>query len=279
MGAVLALGKLWFKVPETIRFEINGKLQKYVYSKDLILKIIGIVGANGANYKACEYTGNTIRDMNMSERFTMSNMAIEMGGKSGIIEPDKITEKYLKAIGIDVSIPEWLKSDEDAEYFKIVTLDVSDLEPQVALPHRVDNVKSVSEVEGVKVDQVFIGSCTNGRYEDLKIAAEILKGEKIAKNVRLIVIPASRSQYIKALREGLINIFIEAGAIVEFPSCGPCMGGSFGLIASGEVSVSTSNRNFIGRQGSPQGKIYLVSPATAAATAIYGELIDPRKIK
>ena len=279
MGAVLALGKLWFKVPETIRFEINGKLQKYVYSKDLILKIIGIVGANGANYKACEYTGDTIRGMNMSERFTMSNMAIEMGGKSGIIEPDKITEKYLKAIGIDVSIPEWLKSDEDAEYFKIVTLDVSDLEPQVALPHRVDNVKSVSEVEGVKVDQVFIGSCTNGRYEDLKIAAEILKGEKIAKNVRLIVIPASRSQYIKALKDGLIDIFIESGAIVEFPSCGPCMGGSFGLIASGEVSVSTSNRNFIGRQGSPQGKIYLVSPATAAATAIYGELTDPRKIK
>ncbi len=272
MGAVFALGKLWFKVPETIRFEINGKLQKGVYSKDIILKIIGMIGADGANYKAAEFCGETIRNMETSQRFTMTNMAIEMGAKAGIIEPDKETERY---VGEEF---EEIKSDEDASYEKVVNIDVSDLEPQVALPHKVDNVKPISEVEGVKADQVFIGSCTNGRFEDLKIAAEILKGEKVAKGTRLIVIPASKGEYMRALKEGLIEIFIEAGAIVEHPCCGPCMGGSFGLIASGENSISTSNRNFIGRQGSPEGKIYLVSPATAAATAIYGVLTDPRKV-
>ncbi|MBO8182491.1 MAG: 3-isopropylmalate dehydratase large subunit [Archaeoglobus sp.] len=281
MGAVFALGKLWFKVPETIRFEISGKLGKRVYSKDVILKLIGMIGADGANYAACEYAGDTIRKMNMSERLTITNMAIEMGGKAGLIEPDEITRRYLSSVLSSIADHEmldWVYSDEDASYKKIVELDVSDLEPQVALPHRVDNVANVSEVKGLRVDQVFIGSCTNGRYEDLEIAAEILKGEKIARNVRLIVIPATRSIYRKALKEGLIEIFVEAGGIVEFPSCGPCMGGSFGLIASNEVSVSTSNRNFVGRQGSPEGKIYLVSPATAAATAIYGELKDPREV-
>jgi len=278
IAAVFALGKLWFKVPESIKFVINGKLGKHVYGKDIILKLIGIVGANGANYMACEFTGEVIRKLNMSERFTICNMAIEMGGKSGIIEPDKVTFEYLKDKGIefDKDAYEELKSDEDAKYKRVIELDVTDLEPQVAKPHSVDNVVGVSEVEGTKIDQVFIGSCTNGRYEDLKIAAEILEGEKVA--VRVIVIPASRQEYLKALRDGLIEILIEAGAIVEHPCCGPCMGGSFGLIASGEVSLSTSNRNFIGRQGSPKGKIYLCSPATAAASAIYGEITDPRKI-
>lgn len=275
MGAVLALGKLWFKVPETIKFVVNGKLGKHVYSKDVILKLIGIVGADGANYKACEFEGKVIENMSMDQRFTITNMAIEMGGKAGIIGTDDVTKDYLKSRVDDF---EEIRSDEDATFVKIVELDVTNMEPQVAKPHRVDNVVGVSEVEGVKADQVFIGSCTNGRYEDLKIAAEILKGEKVAKNTRLIVIPASRTQYLKALKNGLIDIFVEAGAIVEFPSCGPCMGGSFGLIASNETSVSTSNRNFIGRQGSPEGKIYLVSPATAAATAIYGEITDPRKV-
>lgn len=275
MGAVLALGKLWFKVPETIKFVVNGKLSKHVYSKDVILKLIGIVGADGANYKACEFEGKVIENMSMDQRFTITNMAIEMGGKAGIIGTDDVTKDYLKSRVDDF---EEIRSDEDATFAKIVELDVTNMEPQVAKPHRVDNVVGVSEVEGVKADQVFIGSCTNGRYEDLKIAAEILKGEKVAKNTRLIVIPASRTQYLKALKNGLIDIFVEAGAIVEFPSCGPCMGGSFGLIASNETSVSTSNRNFIGRQGSPEGKIYLVSPATAAATAIYGEITDPRKV-
>jgi len=272
MGFVFATGKLWFKVPETIRFEVEGKLGKHVYSKDVILKLIGMVGSDGANYASCEYAGSVVEGMSMSERLTMSNMAIEMGGKAGIIEPDETTFNYLEIDEIE------LRSDEDAEYKKIVELDVTGMSPQVAKPHRVDNVVDVEEVEGTAVNQVFIGSCTNGRYEDIKIAAEILRGEEVSKNVRLIVIPATRSEYKKALKEGLIEILVDAGAIVEFPSCGPCMGGSFGLIASNEVSVSTSNRNFVGRQGSPEGRIYLVSPATAAATAIYGEIKDPRKI-
>jgi 3-isopropylmalate/(R)-2-methylmalate dehydratase large subunit len=278
MAAVLALGRLWFKVPETIRFEIYGKLQKRVVSKDVVLKLIGIVGADGATYCACEFAGETIEKMDMAQRLTMCNMAIEMGGKTGIIEPDRVVEEYLKEIYPEYRLEDGLKSDEDAVYKQKITLDVADLEPQVAVPHRVDNVKPVSEVTGIKADQVFIGSCTNGRYEDLKIAAEILKGETVAKDTRVIVIPASRGEYVKALKEGLIEIFIEAGALVEFPCCGPCMGGAFGLIAGGEVSVSTSNRNFIGRQGSPEGKIYLVSPATAAATALYGEIVDPRAV-
>ncbi len=276
MGFVFATGKLWFKVPETIYFDVHGKLEKYVCGKDVILKLIGMVGADGANYKACVYGGETVRKMGMSDRLTMCNMAIEMGGKAGIVEFDDVTEKYLKEIGVTEGY-EPVYMDEDAEYER-VELDVTGMEPQVAKPHRVDNVCGVSEVEGVKVDQVFIGSCTNGRYEDLKVAADILKGEEVARNVRLIVIPASRSIYRRALKDGLIDVFVDAGALVEFPCCGPCMGGSFGLIASGEVSVSTSNRNFIGRQGSPEGQIYLVSPATAAATAIYGEITDPRKL-
>ncbi|MEM4541182.1 MAG: 3-isopropylmalate dehydratase large subunit [Archaeoglobaceae archaeon] len=276
MGCVLATGKLWFKVPESIRFNIHGKLEKHVYGKDIVLRIIGNVGAEGANYKACIFSGEVVKKLPMADRLTMCNMAIEMGGKAGIVEPDEITLRYLKEMGREFD-GELLTSDEDAK-FEEVELNVSGMEPQVAVPHRVDNVVGVSEVKGVKVDQVFIGSCTNGRYEDLKIAAEILKGEKVAKGVRLLVIPASRREYTRALKDGLIEIFVDAGAIVEFPSCGPCMGGSFGLIASGEVSVSTSNRNFIGRQGSPEGKIYLVNPAVAAASAIYGVLTDPREI-
>jgi 3-isopropylmalate/(R)-2-methylmalate dehydratase large subunit len=278
MGSVFALGKLWFKVPETIRFELTGKLKRGVYSKDVILKLIGMVGADGANYKACEFGGDGVARMSMSERFTMTNMAIEMGGKTGIMELDKVTERYIKDIHEDYEIPDWVYSDESANYSQKIELDLSELEPQVAKPHRVDNVVSVEEVEGTKVDQVFIGSCTNGRYDDLRISAQILEGESVAKGTRLIVIPATRSIYRKALNEGLIDIFVSAGAIVEFPSCGPCMGGSFGLIGSNEVSVSTSNRNFVGRQGSPEGKIYLASPATASATAIYGEITDPRKV-
>ncbi len=279
MGCVFATGKLWFKVPETIRFEVNGKLGKHVYGKDIILKLIGMVSAKGANYKACEFGGEVVRRLNISERLTMCNMAVEMGGKTGIIEPDRVTLEYLKEMGIDFEgdVDE-LKSDEDANYEKIVELDVTGMSPQVAKPHRVDNVVDVEEVEGIKVDQIFIGSCTNGRYEDLKIASEILDGESVAKDVRLIVVPASKRVYVQALKDGIIEKLVDAGAIVEFPCCGPCMGGSFGLIASGEVSLSTSNRNFVGRQGSPKGFIYLCSPATAAASAIYGEITDPRKV-
>ncbi|MEM2325609.1 MAG: 3-isopropylmalate dehydratase large subunit, partial [Archaeoglobaceae archaeon] len=251
MGCVLATGKLWFKVPESLKFNITGKLGKYVYGKDIVLRIIGNIGAEGANYKACIFDGEVVKNLPMADRLTMCNMAIEMGGKAGIVEPDRLTLEYLKEMGRSFE-DEVLKSDEDAS-FEEVELNVTEMEPQVAVPHRVDNVVGISKVKGVKVNQVFIGSCTNGRYEDLKIAAEILKGEKVAKNVRLIVIPASRREYMRALREGLIEILVDAGGIVEFPSCGPCMGGSFGLIASNEVSVSTSNRNFIGRQGSPEG--------------------------
>ncbi|MEM2695191.1 MAG: 3-isopropylmalate dehydratase large subunit, partial [Archaeoglobaceae archaeon] len=241
MGCVLATGKLWFKVPESLKFNITGKLGKYVYGKDIVLRIIGNIGAEGANYKACIFDGEVVKNLPMADRLTMCNMAIEMGGKAGIVEPDRLTLEYLKEMGRSFE-DEVLKSDEDAS-FEEVELNVTEMEPQVAVPHRVDNVVGISKVKGVKVNQVFIGSCTNGRYEDLKIAAEILKGEKVAKNVRLIVIPASRREYMRALREGLIEILVDAGGIVEFPSCGPCMGGSFGLIASNEVSVSTSNRN------------------------------------
>ncbi len=277
MGCVLALGKLWFKVPESIRFDIHGKLEKYVYGKDIVLKLIGMVGADGANYKACVYAGEVVEKLGMSDRLTMCNMAIEMGGKAGMVEPDRVTLDYLRKMGREFD-GELIKSDDDAE-FKEIELDVTGMPPQVAIPHRVDNVVDVTDVEGTKVDQVFLGSCTNGRYEDLKIAADLLKDERIAENVRMIVIPASRREYERALKDGLIDVFVEAGALVEAPCCGPCMGGSFGLIASGEVSVSTSNRNFVGRQGSPEGKIYLTNPAVAAATAIYGEITDPRKIK
>ncbi len=277
MAAVFATGKLWFKVPETMRFEISGRLAEHVYSKDLILHIIGDVGVEGCRYMAVEYAGPTIRGMNISERMTLSNMAIEMGGKTGIIEPDRRTESYLRERIPNFKLDPYWKSDPDANSQR-VHYDVSDLEPMVACPHNVDNVKPVREVAGTRVDQIFLGSCTNGRFEDLEVAAKIMGTEPIAKGVRMIVIPASRTEYLKALKAGYIEQFIEAGAIVESACCGPCMGGSLGLLGDGEVSLSTSNRNFRGRQGSAKASIYLSSPATAAASAITGEITDPREI-
>ncbi len=277
MAAVFATGKLWFKVPETMRFEISGRLAEHVYSKDLILHIIGDVGVEGCRYMAVEYAGPTIREMNISERMTLSNMAIEMGGKTGIIEPDRRTESYLRERIPNFKLDPYWKSDPDANSQR-VHYDVSDLEPMVACPHNVDNVKPVREVAGTRVDQIFLGSCTNGRFEDLEVAAKIMGTEPIAKGVRMIVIPASRTEYLKALKAGYIEQFIEAGAIVESACCGPCMGGSLGLLGDGEVSLSTSNRNFRGRQGSAKASIYLSSPATAAASAITGEITDPREI-
>ncbi len=275
MGVALATGKLWFKVPETIRFEVNGKLGKRIYPKDLILHIIGSLGVNGATYRACEFGGETIASMDIPARMTMCNMAIEMGGKTGIVEPDKETAAFLeqRAIG-DADVA--LRSDEDSKR-DIRSYDAAKIVPVVARPHQVDDVVPVTEVEGTKVDQVFIGSCTNGRYEDLKSAVEVVHDEKISREVRLIVIPASRTEYKKALKDGFIDILTDAGALVEAPCCGPCMGGSFGLLGPGEVGLTTSNRNFKGRQGSPDAYVYLCSPATAAASAIEGAIADPRR--
>lgn len=278
MAFVFATGKLWFRVPETIKFEVEGKLPRCVYPKDVILHLIGDVGAEGARYMAAEFTGNTVRNMDIPGRMTMCNMAIEMGGKAGVVEADKITEKYLKEMVPDFKLDTRWKGDDDAKFSETRAYDVKNLPPQIACPHNVDNVKPVEEGEGIKLNQVFIGSCTNGRFEDMEVVAKIMKGEKVAKGLRLLIIPASHTEYLKTLRAGYVEQFVEAGALVEAPCCGPCMGGSFGLLGKGEVGLSTSNRNFKGRQGSPDALVYLSSPATAAASALYGEITDPRKV-
>jgi len=278
MAAALALGKLWFRVPETLRFEVDGKLGDRVYSKDVILKLIGDVGADGARYQACEYAGEVVRSLDVPQRMTISNMAIEMGGKAGIIEPDRRTDDYVRKRVPGYRPDRDLKSDEGARFSETRKYDLSGMPPQVACPHNVDNVVDVDKVEGKKIDQVFIGSCTNGRFEDLKVAAEVMGRKPVAKGVRMIVIPASRTEYMKALKAGLVERFMDAGAMVEAPCCGPCLGGSFGLLGPGEVGLSTSNRNFRGRQGSPEAFVYLCSPATAAASAIKGCITDPRSV-
>jgi 3-isopropylmalate/(R)-2-methylmalate dehydratase large subunit len=277
MAMVFATGKLWFKVPETIKFQIEGSLNDYVSAKDVILDIIGKIGADGATYKACEFAGETTKEMSISERMVLCNMAIEMGGKTGLVEPDYKTIKYLE--GRSNKKYEIMKTDDDAKSLQTMQIDVSNLEPQIACPNHVDNVKSISEVEGINVDQVFLGSCTNGRLEDLRTAAQIIKGQHIAKNVRMLVIPASREIYTKAMDEGLLKIFVDSGALICNPCCGPCLGGHVGLLGAGEVSLSTSNRNFKGRQGSPDAEVYLSSAAVAAASAIKGSLTDPRDNK
>jgi 3-isopropylmalate/(R)-2-methylmalate dehydratase large subunit len=277
MAAVFATGKLWFRVPEVIKVNVTGKFQKMVTAKDLTLNIVGKIGADGAIYKGLEFSGSTIRNMSVDGRMVLSNMAVEMGAKAGIIEPDKKTVDYVKTRTDKPFKP--VKSDTDSVYEKIVDVDVSDLEPQVAVPHSVDNVKPVSEVEDTEVDQAFIGSCTNGRLEDLRSAAQILKGKKIAGGVRLIVIPASQEIYLNALNEGLIKTFMEAGATIGNPNCGPCLGGHMGIMADGEACISSSNRNFVGRMGSTKSYVYLASPATVAASAITGKITDPRRLK
>ena len=272
MAMVFAEGNLWFKVPETNRFNITGKLKENVYAKDVILNIIGKVGVDGSTYNACEFAGETVSDMSVSDRMVLCNMAIEMGGKTGLVEPDKKTIGYVeKHSNKPYKV---YKTDLDSSSLNIINIDVSDLEPQVACPHNVDNVKPVSEVDQ-EIDQVFLGSCTNGRLNDLQDAAKILKGNKVAKGVRMLVIPASKEIYTKALEEGLIKIFVDAGALVSAPCCGPCLGGHTGIIGPDEVSLSTSNRNFKGRQGSPEGKVYLSSAAVAAASAIEGKIVAP----
>jgi 3-isopropylmalate/(R)-2-methylmalate dehydratase large subunit len=276
MAMVFATGKLWFKVPETIKFNVTGNLAENVYAKDVVLNIIGKIGADGATYKACEFGGETTKKLSVSDRMVLCNMAIEMGGKTGLVEPDQKTFDYLK--GRTTKSYEVMKTDEDADSLEIMDIDVNDLEPQIACPHHVDNVKPVSEVEGTHIDQVFLGSCTNGRLSDLRTAAKILKGKRVSDSIRMLVIPASREVYTKAMDEGLLRTFVDAGALVCNPCCGPCLGGHVGLVGPGEVSLSTSNRNFKGRQGSSDAEVYLSSAAVAAASAITGKISDPRDL-
>jgi len=276
VALAFALGKVWLRVPETYRFILKGRLPEGVYSKDIILHIIGMIGADGATYKAMEFEGEVVENLSMESRFTITNMAIEAGGKTGLIATDSTTKSYLEMRGRGDKFRE-IKPDPDAVYEKTFEIDVSKLEPVVSFPHTVDNTRKISEVGDVKIDQVYIGTCTNGRLEDLRIAADILKGRHRHPDTRLIVIPASREVFIKAMKEGLLEIFMEAGASIESPGCGPCVGIHKGVLADGERVLSTQNRNFKGRMGNPEGFIYLASPATAAATAIEGKIADPRK--
>jgi 3-isopropylmalate/(R)-2-methylmalate dehydratase large subunit len=275
MAAVFAAGKLWFRVPEVIKINMKGKFPELVSAKDLTLNIVGKVGADGAIYKGLEFSGSTIREMTIDSRMVLSNMAVEMGAKAGLIEPDQKTSDYVKSRTEKAFCP--IKSDSDSVYEKVEEVDVSELEPQIAVPHSVDNVKPVSEVSGVKIDQAFIGSCTNGRLEDLRVAAQILKGNKVARGVRLVIIPASQEIFLNAINEGLVRMLMDAGATVGNPNCGPCLGGHMGILAEDEVCISTSNRNFIGRMGSPKSFVYLASPATVAVSAIKGKITDPTK--
>ncbi|MFH1001884.1 MAG: 3-isopropylmalate dehydratase large subunit [bacterium] len=276
-AAVMVLGEVWLKVPPTIKFIYSGKLNKWVSGKDLILFTISKIGVDGANYKVMEFSGEIIKGLSMDNRFTMCNMAIEAGAKTGIIEPDEITLEYLK--GRAKRPFQIYHSDPDAHYEKIIEIDVSQIEPQVAFPHLPENAKPISEAKGIKIDQSIIGSCTNGRIEDLRIAAEILKGQQVHSKVRLIIIPATQDIYLQAIREGLIDIFITAGGAVSTPTCGPCLGGYMGILAKGERAISTTNRNFVGRMGHPESEVYLASPALAAASAILGRIASPEEVK
>ncbi len=276
IALAFALGKVWLKVPESFKFILNGKLREGVYSKDIILHIIGMIGADGATYKAIEFDGEVIDELSMDSRFVITNMAIEAGGKTGLIHTDKIAKKFLEQRGRGDKYRE-IKADNDANYEKVFDIDVSKIEPMISFPHTVDNTRKISEVEDTKIDQVFIGTCTNGRIEDLRIASSILKGRRRHPDTRLIIIPASMDVYKDALKDGLIEIFLEAGAAIESPGCGPCVGVHKGVLADGERVLSTQNRNFKGRMGNPEGLIHLASPATAAATAIEGKIADPRK--
>ncbi len=278
-AAVFATGKIWFKVPKTIKITVKGKSLKYVTAKDIVLNIIGKLGVDGAIYKSVEFSGPTIRKMSIAGRMTLCNMAVEMGAKNGIVEPDETTRKFLQSRVKTLPDFEELKSDKDSTYDQTMEFNVSELEPQVACPSSVDNVKPVSEVGNVPVEQAFIGSCTNGRIEDLRLAAKVMKGKKVKEGVRTLVIPASMEVYKQSLIEGLTEIFTEAGALVCGSACGPCLGGHIGLLASGETCVSTSNRNFIGRMGSKEARVYLASPATVAASAIKGKITDPRTLE
>jgi len=276
-AAAMITGEAWFKIPESIKFIFYGKPQRWVGGKDLILYIIGDIGVDGALYKAMEFTGEAIRNLSMDSRLTMCNMAIEAGGKSGIVPPDDITIEYVKP---RAERPyKVYESDPDAAYADTREYDVSKIEPQVALPFKPENTKGVSDLENISIDQAVIGSCTNGRMEDLRIAAGILKDRKVHPYVRLIVIPGTQSIYLQALREGLLEVFIEAGGVVSTPTCGPCLGGHMGILAAGEKCISTTNRNFRGRMGHIDSEVYLSGPAVAAASAILGRIGRPEEVE
>ncbi len=275
LAIALVTGKNWFKVPQTFKIIVKGKLPKGVYSKDVILHIISKLGANGATYKAVEFCGEAIDEMSLDARLTITNMTIEFGAKCGLIAPDKKVTDYLKKIGVKKIKP--IFSDKDSSYEKTYEFDVSKFTPFVAKPHSVDNGVPVAKVEGTVINQAFLGTCTNGRLEDLEIAAKVIRGKKVHKDVKLLVAPASREIFIKALRKGIVRIFLEAGAIVLPVGCGPCVGTHQGVPADGEVTISSANRNFKGRMGNPNSFIYLASPATVAASAIKGKITDPRK--
>lgn len=273
MAAGMATGKAWFKVPSAIRVTVTGKLNRYVSGKDLILHLIGMIGVDGALYQSLEFTGDGIASLSMDDRFTIANMAIEAGAKNGIFPVDALAESYMKEHSRRPY--KIYEADADAEYEREITIDLSTLKSTVSFPHLPENTKTIDEAGDIKIDQVVIGSCTNGRLDDLRCAAEILKGKKVAKGVRVIVIPATQQIYLDAMEEGLIRTFIEAGAIVSTPTCGPCLGGYMGILAQGERCVSTTNRNFVGRMGHVDSEIYLASPAVAAASAVKGRLAGP----
>ena len=279
LAMVWATGKTWFMVPEAIKINITGELNEYIAPKDIILNIIGNVGIAGATYKTAEFTGSTIENMGVEGRATMCNMAIEMGAKNGIMEPNKEVIDYIcKRTNKKESELDIVKSDENAHYKKELDFDINDLEPQIACPNDVDNVKNISEIEGKSIDQCLIGSCTNGRLSDLKDAAKILKGNKIDNSTRLLILPASREIYKQAIELGYIDIFIDAGAIICNPGCGPCLGAHMGVMTDEMTCISTTNRNFLGRMGSAKSYVYLSNPAVVAASAIKGEITDPSNI-
>ena len=276
MACGMATGKAWFKVPSAIKFVLKGKLKKYVSGKDVILHIIGKIGVDGALYKSMEFTGEGVASLSVFDRLTIANMAIEAGAKNGIFEVDEKTVAYVKERSErEMTV---FHADEDAEYDEVYEIDLSEIKSTVAFPHLPENTRTIDEVGEVKIDQVVIGSCTNGHYKDLKEAAEILEGRKVAKNVRAIIIPATQDIYLKAMETGLLKIFIEAGCVVSTPTCGPCLGGHMGILAAGERAVATTNRNFVGRMGDVTSEVYLASPAVAAASAVAGKIAGPEDI-
>jgi 3-isopropylmalate/(R)-2-methylmalate dehydratase large subunit len=280
LGTTLARGKLWFRVPETLRFEVTGDLPDGVYAKDLILKFIGDVGFAGGTYMTAEYAGSAISDLPVHERLVLSNMAIEMGGKAGMVEPDERTERYLKAeAGIDADAGDGFWSDDDAEYAATHTYRGPDISPQVSKPSNPENAVPVEEVEGTEVDQLFVGTCTNGRYEDIRLVADIIEDEELAPGTRLIVVPASQAAYRRMVETDVMETLTDAGAVVMSAGCGPCAGYHQGVLGDGDVCLATANRNFPGREGSMESSVYLASPATVGASALYGEITDPRRIE